>query len=167
MFAFNHQCWHTKPKYILCVLNLIFITATSLKKGVLSQFVIIVALSPFALCNNIVALGNNRPSHFVITLVALCSKLEMDGQMTSKPSNKYHHRQQQQQQLNNNDDNNIPLNGFLTFLKWGRRKVFTSTATFWLQDICRKVQLFLCGQPREKIVSVTARVRSDMILNGI
>ena len=88
-----------------------------------------------------------------------------------KPSNKYHHRQQQQQQqqqqLNNDDNNNIPLNGFLTFLKWGRGKVFTSTATFWLQDICRKVQLFLCGQPREKIVSVTARVRSDMILNGI
>ena len=93
----------------------------------------------------------------------------MDGQRTSKPSNKYHHRQQQQQQqLNNNDNNNnIPLNSFLTFLTWGRRKVFTSTATFWLQDICRKVQLFLCGQPREKIVSVTARVRSDMILNGI
>ena len=122
-----------------------------------------------ALCNKIVALGNNRPSHFVITLVALCNKLEMDGQRTSKPSNKYHHRQQQQQQqLNNNDNNNnIPLNSFLTFLTWGRRKVFTSTATFWLQDICRKVQLFLCGQPREKIVSVTARVRSDMILNGI
>ena len=86
--------------------------------------------------------------------------------MTSKPSNKYHHRQQQQQQLNNNDDNNIPLNGFLTFLKWGRRKVFTSTATFWLQDICGKVQIFLCGRPREnEIVSVTARVRSDGILN--
>ena len=94
----------------------------------------------------------------------------MDGQRTSKPNNKYHHRQQQQQQqqqLNNNDNNNnIPLNSFLTFLTWGRRKVFTSTATFWLQDICRKVQLFLCGRPREnEIVSVTARVRSDGILN--
>ena len=87
----------------------------------------------------------------------------MDGQRTSKPNNKYHHRQQQ---LNNNDNNNIPFNGFLTFLKWGRRKVFTSTAAFRLQDLYRKVQLFLCGRPREnEIVSVTARVRSDVILN--
>ena len=87
----------------------------------------------------------------------------MDGQRTSKPNNKYDHRQQQ---LNNNKNNNIPLNGFLTFLKWGWKKVFTSTAAFQLQDLYRKVQLFLCGRPREnEIVSVTARVRSDVILN--
>ena len=34
---------------------------------------------PVALCNKkAVALCNNRPSHFVIALVALCNKLEMD-----------------------------------------------------------------------------------------
>ena len=42
---------------------------------------------------------------------------------------------------NNNNDNNIPLNGFLTFLKWGWRKVFTSAAALRLQDLYRKVQL--------------------------
>ena len=44
-------------------------------------------------------------SHFLITLVSLCNKkavalcnrLEMGGQRTSKPNNKYHRRQQQQQ----------------------------------------------------------------------
>ena len=54
----------------------------------------------------IVALCNNRPSysvikklsHFVITLVALCNKLEIGGRRTNKPSNKCHHRQQQQRQ---------------------------------------------------------------------
>ena len=40
----------------------------------------------------------NQLSQFVITLVALCNKLEMAGRKTSKPNNKYHHRQQQQQQ---------------------------------------------------------------------
>ena len=40
----------------------------------------------------------NQLSQFVITLVALCNKLEMAGRRTSKPSNKYYHRHQQQQQ---------------------------------------------------------------------
>ena len=31
-------------------------------------------------------------SHSVITLVALCNKLKMDGRRTRKPNNKYHHR---------------------------------------------------------------------------
>ena len=42
----SHKC-------ILCVLNLNFITATSLRKSVLSLFVI-----PVALCNKILALCN-------------------------------------------------------------------------------------------------------------
>ena len=40
----------------------------------------------------------NQLLQFVITLAALCNKLEMAGRKTSKPNNKYHHRQQQQQQ---------------------------------------------------------------------
>ena len=44
--------------------------------------------------------------------------------------------------------------------------MFTSIATFRLQDLRRKVQLFLCGRPRDhEILSITARVRSDEILN--
>ena len=44
---------------------------------------------------------------------------------------------------NNDNSNNIPLNGFQhQFVKWGRRKVFTSTAAFWLQNLCRKVHSF-------------------------
>ena len=67
---------------------------------------------------------------------------------------------------NNNNNNNNTLNGFQhQFLKWGRKKVFTSTASFRLQDLCRKVQLSLCGRPRDhEIVSATARVQSDGIL---
>ena len=49
-----------------------------------------------ALCNKIVALSNkkavalfnNRPSHFIITLDTLCNKFEMDGRRTSNPNNK-------------------------------------------------------------------------------
>ena len=60
----------------------------------------------------------------------------------------------------------ISLNSFQhQCLKWGRRKVFTSTAAFRLQDLCGKVQLFLCGRPRDhEILSITARVRCDGIL---
>ena len=36
-----------------------------------------------------------------------------------------------------------------SFLKWGRWKGFTPTASFQLQDLGREVQLFLCGRPRE------------------
>ena len=44
--------------------------------------------------------------------------------------------------------------------------MFTSIATFRLQDLRSKVQLFLCGRPRDhEILSITARVRSDEILN--
>ena len=51
---------------------------------------------------------------------------------------------------NNNNNNNIPLNGFVhQFLKWGRRKVVTTTAALRLQDLCRKVPLFLCERPRD------------------
>ena len=68
---------------------------------------------------------------------------------------------------NKNNNTNIPLKCFQhQFFKWGRRKVFTSIATFRLQDLRRKVQLLLCGRPRDhEIVSITARVRSDGILN--
>ena len=67
---------------------------------------------------------------------------------------------------NNNFNTNIPLNGFQhQFLKWGWRKVLTSTVSFRLQGLCRKVQLFLCGRHRDhEIVSITARVRNDGIL---
>ena len=67
---------------------------------------------------------------------------------------------------NNNFNNNIPLNGFQhQFLKWGRRKVLTSTASFRLQGLCRKVHIFLCGRHRDhEIVSITARARNDRIL---
>ena len=60
----------------------------------------------------------------------------------------------------------ISLNSFQhQCLKWGQRKVFTSTAAFRLQDLCGKVQLFLCGRPRyHEILSITARVRCDGIL---
>ena len=55
----------------------------------------------------------------------------------------------------NNNNNNIPLNGFQhQFLKWCRRKVITSTAAFWLQDLCRKVQVFLCGRPGDHQIVV-------------
>ena len=40
-------------------------------------------------------ISQNKLWHFVITLVALCNKFEMDVRGTSKPYNKYHHRQQQ------------------------------------------------------------------------
>ena len=44
--------------------------------------------------------------------------------------------------------------------------MFTSIATFRIQDLRRKVQLFLCRRPRDhEIVSMTARVRSDGMLN--
>ena len=56
---------------------------------------------------------------------------------------------------NNNNNNNIPLNGNQhPFLKWCRRKVITSTAAFWLLDLCRKVQVFLCGRPRDHQIVV-------------
>ena len=58
---------------------------------VLSHLVIIDAL-----CNNFVSLShkkavalfNNRPSHFIITLDTLCNKFEMDGRRTVNPNNK-------------------------------------------------------------------------------
>ena len=43
--------------------------------------------------------------------------------------------------------------------------MFTSTAAIRLQDLCREVQPFLCGQPRDhEIVSITARVRNNWSL---
>ena len=83
---------------------------------------------------------------------------------------------------NNNDDddddndnnNNSPcsLNGFQhQFLKWGRRKVLTSTVAFRLQNLCGEVQSTLpirtTSRPcRNEIVFITARVRnnSDFVL---
>ena len=45
---------------------------------------------------------------------------------------------------NNNDNNNNSLNGFQhQFLKWGRRRVLTSTVAFRLQNLCSEVQLVL------------------------
>ena len=66
-----------------------------------------------------------------------------------------------------NNNTNISLKGFQhQFFRWGQRKVFTSIAAFRHQDLRRKVQLFLCGRPRDhEILSITARVRSDEILN--
>ena len=40
--------------------------------------------------------------------------------------------------------------------------MFTLTAAFRLQDLCREVQLFLCGRLRDhEIVSIAARVRNN------
>ena len=95
--------------------------------------------------------------------VALCKKLGMDGRRRSKPIISIINEN------NNSDSNNndIPLNSFQhQFLKWRWRKMFTSTAAFRLQDLCRKVRQFLCGRPRDnEIVSITARVRNDGSLN--
>ena len=78
----------------------------------MSHFVI-----PVALCNKkAVALCNNRPSHFVITLVALCNKLEIDGRRTSKPSsvimgnNNNDNNDSKNDNNNNNNNNNFFLN---------------------------------------------------------
>ena len=81
---------------------------------------------------------------------------------------------------NNNDDddddndnnNNSPcsLNGFQhQFLKWGRRKVLTSTVAFRLQNLCGEVQRTLpirtTSRPcRNEIVFLTVRVRSNRTL---
>ena len=44
--------------------------------------------------------------------------------------------------------------------------MFTSTAAFRRQDLCRKVKLFLCGKPPDhEIVSLTATVRIKGILD--
>ena len=88
------------------------------------------------------------------------------GQVSSSATTRNNNNDNNNNNNNNNFNNNIPLNGFQhQFLKWGRRKVLTSTASFRLQDLCRKVQLFLCGRHRDhEIVSITARIRNDGIL---
>ena len=81
---------------------------------------------------------------------------------------------------NNNDDddddndnnNNSPcsLNGFQhQFLKWGRRKVLTSTVAFRLQNLCGEVQRTLpirtTSRPcRNEIVFLRVRVRNNRTL---
>ena len=77
---------------------------------------------------------------------------------------------------NNNDDdddddnNNNSLNGFQhQFLKWGRRKVLTSTEAFRLQNLCGEVQRTLPirtnSRPcRNEIVFITVRVRNNRTL---
>ena len=67
--------------------------------------------------------------------------------------------------INNNNNNNNNNN---QFLKWGRRKVFTLTASFRLQDLRREVQPFLCKRPRDrKIVTITAIVRNSGFCIGM
>ena len=52
---------------------------------------------------------------------------------------------------NNNDNDNIPLNGF-------QHSAISQVRAFQLQDLCREVQLFTCGRPRDHgIVTKTAR----------
>ena len=73
---------------------------------------------------------------------------------------------------NDNNNNNSPcsLNGFQhQFLKWGRRKVLTSTVAFRLQNLCGEVQSTLpirtTSRPcRNEIVFITARVRNNRTL---
>ena len=75
---------------------------------------------------------------------------------------------------NNNDDDddndNNSVNGFqLQFLKWGRRKVLTSTVPFRLQNLCGEVQRILpmrtTSRPyRNEIVFLTVRVRNNRTL---
>ena len=73
---------------------------------------------------------------------------------------------------NDNNNNNSPcsLNGFQhQFLKWGRRKVLTSTVAFRLQNLCGEVQRTLpirtTSRPyRNEIVFITARVRNNRTL---
>ena len=70
----------------------------------------------------------------------------------------------------NDDNNNISLNGFqLQFLKWGRRKVLTSTVAFRLQNRCGEVQrtlpMRMTSRPcRNEIVFITARVHNNRTL---
>ena len=79
---------------------------------------------------------------------------------------------------NNNDDDddddddndNNSVNGFPhQFLKWGRRKVLTSTVPFRLQNLCGEVQRILpmrtTSRPcRKEIVFITVRVRNNRTL---
>ena len=133
------------------------------KSRVLSHFVI--KFSHFEI--TLVALCNyNRPSHFVINL-----KWMVGGQVSpiisiivdNNNNNNNNNHSNSNNNNNNNNNNNIPLNGFQhQFLKWGWRKVFTSTAAFRLQDLCREVQLFLFGLPGDHdIVSITTRGRNN------
>ena len=70
----------------------------------------------------------------------------------------------------NDDNDNNSLNGFqLQFLKWGRRKVLTSTVAFRLQNLCGEVQRTLpirtTSRPcRNEIVFITVRVRNNRTL---
>ena len=72
----------------------------------------------------------------------------------------------------NDDNNNNSLNGFqLQFLKWGRRKVLTSTVAFWLQNRCgefevqRTLPMRTTSRPcRNEIVFITVRVRNNRTL---
>ena len=70
----------------------------------------------------------------------------------------------------NDDNNNNSLNGFqLQFLKWGRRKVLTSTVAFRPQNRCGEEQRTLpmrtTSRPcRNEIVFITVRVRNNRTL---
>ena len=150
LFCFFYCCCFSHPRSVERIrpnirpmqrLNSVFRNPGNFRLwNVLLHFVI-----PIALCNKIVALYNkkavalcnDRPSGpFVIKYaVVLCNKLERDGGKIKKANNNKHNNNN-----NNNNSNNIPLNGFQhQFLKWCQRKVMTSTAAFWLQDLCRKV----------------------------
>ena len=50
----------------------------------------IIKKSTVVLCEKAVALCNNRPSRFVITHVAFCSKFDVDGRRASRSNNDYH-----------------------------------------------------------------------------
>ena len=63
----------------------------------------------------------------------------------------------------NDDNNNNSLNGFqLQFLKWGRRKVLTSTVALEVQ---RTLPMRTTSRPcRNEIVFITVRVRNNRTL---
>ena len=71
---------------------------------------------------------------------------------------------------NNDNNNNNSLNGFQhQFLKWGRRKVLTSTVALRLQNLCGEVQRALpmrtTSRPcRSEIVFITVIVRNNRTL---
>ena len=63
-------------------------------------------------------------------------------------------------------DTRISSNNIILNFKQERWKVFTSTTASRLRDLCREVQLSMCGRPRNHaIVQIRPRVRNNGNMN--
>ena len=108
-------------------------------------------------------INKNKLSHFVINL-----KWMVGGQVS--PIISLIIKNNNNNNDDDDDDNNNSLNGFQhQFLKWGHRKVLTSTVVFRLQNLCGEVQRILpmrttSRQCRNEIVFITVRVRNNRTL---